>query len=134
MGGGVPRIGPVSLGRKALVAFYYGGELFEYNFTKIIPKSSVNFGVTETEDCLIWRVSAKARNHKLEAEFSAPKNCMVKCNYENPLGVKNHSSLWNTGLASGTIVFWKRLGGNWIEIDKLHGTFAGAEYGEHASS
>ncbi|KAJ3380341.1 hypothetical protein HDU84_006014 [Entophlyctis sp. JEL0112] len=130
-GGGNPIVAGVPLGLKLLVAFYYEGKLYEYNFSKF--DSIVYPEVKVLEDKVTWRVSAVGLFSKVELDFWAPKDTMINIRYESPRdGQIKHKKLWNTGYAQGTVrLYERRLGGRWRLVDTLDGDMGGAEYGEY---
>ncbi|WP_345552034.1 tocopherol cyclase family protein [Microbulbifer aestuariivivens] len=138
IGGGNPRALGIDFGEKALMAFYWEGKLFEFNFTKLwdFPKT-LDWNVTQTDEVLNWQVEAKERNYKFVINFSNPKNKMLKILYENPAGEVNHDDLLNGAHAEGTIEIYRKrwiiygIYYRWELEDTLIGRHGAGEYGAH---
>lgn len=131
IGGGKPVVFGIPLERKLLMAFYYDGKLYEYNFSKFWKKSKVNFKCTEDTENIYFKIKGENKKSITEVNFKCSKSTMIFINYENPKGEKNHKRLWNGGYASGTVKFYKKYKGNRILIDELMGYMGGCEYGEY---
>jgi hypothetical protein len=130
VGGGCPKVLGVSLNRRIITAFYYEGELHEFNFSKFWLFSRQKFKSYEDNDFLYWDVTSENKTHLLEIKFKCKKENLLLVNYENPQGDKNHNKLWNGGHAFGTVKFYKK-GKELILIDELDGSYGGCEYGEY---
>ncbi|KXS17362.1 hypothetical protein M427DRAFT_144352 [Gonapodya prolifera JEL478] len=132
-GGGRPIAAGIDLGEKVLVAFWYEGTFYEYNFAKL--NAGVTFNVTETATDIRWSITAINVNSKVVIDFSAPKATMIKIRYESPdTGTIKHKNLWNTGFAQGTIQLYKGdLWGlfGWTLVDTIDGSMGGAEWGQY---
>jgi len=131
LGGGNPIVFGVSLNRRILTAFYYEGELIEFNFSKFWKFSRQQFNSTEDEKYIYWDVISRNRNYRLEIHFKCEKSKMLHVNYENPAGEKNHTKLWNGGHAEGNLLLYKKNNGKFELLDELEGKFGGCEYGEY---
>jgi tocopherol cyclase len=129
--------GPVAFGadlpKHVLVACHYEGNFFEYNFSKPWTGSQDRFKVTRDSTHLHWDVTAWRPLSKVEARFSCPLSHMLKINYENPKGERNHRELWNGGHASGTLKIYKRdnIFQSYKLLDDLYGSFGGCEFGQY---
>jgi len=130
LGGGRPVLFGIPFPRRLLVAFYYEGELFEFNFSKFWTGSRQTFGCPVTEEQIEWNVEASNRKAKIEIHFSCPRDSMIRINYENPDGRKLHDSLWNGGHAQGTVRLLLRTRHGWEELDLCRGEYGGCEFGE----
>ena len=128
VGGGNPRVAGMSLGEKILVAFGYRGQLYEFNFTRLLFQRQ-EWHCRIENDYVFWEVDVSNRTHRLTSFFSCPVESMILVNYENPAGVKNHTQLWNGGHASGTVRLTERRTGT--TICRLTGEFGGCEYGRY---
>lgn len=131
VGGGCPKVFWVSLERKILTAFYYKGELIEFNFSKFWKKQKQDFRTHEDNKYFYWEVSAENRKYKLEAKFKCEKSKMIFMNYESPNGVKNHDKLWNGGHAQGELKLYKKVKRQFKLVEVLKGELGGCEYGEY---
>jgi tocopherol cyclase len=119
----------VPLQRNVLVAFYYEGQLYEFNFSKIWHCPRQRFDIVITKEEVIWDIVAWNRRAKIEIYFTCPKNTMQFINYENPDGEKKHSSLWNGHYALGTVKLYYCSGSSFELIDTFDGQLGGCEYG-----
>jgi len=126
IGGGLPRVWGVPLGEKVLAAFYLRGKLHQFNFSHVLLQQQ-RWECTEEADVIRWKLDLKNRTHRLEVEFTCPKDGMLLVNYENPAGQKNHHRLWNGGHASGTLVLTTRWRNR--PVARLTGSMGGCEYG-----
>jgi len=137
IGGGNPKIAGISLGDKALMAFYLQGKLYEFNFTKLLDTETLAWTVNETSTDIKWHVEAINWDYKFVIDFSNPKNKMLQVKYENPRGQVNHQNLWNGGHATGTVKMYKRkwiLYGvmwSWTYLDTYVGNHGAGEYGAY---
>jgi tocopherol cyclase len=130
VGGGCPVVFGIPLQRKILTAFYYKGQLTEFNFSKFWKFSKQKFNVVEDDSSLHWEIISENSKYLLEIRFSCEKAKMLLVNYENPAGEKNHNKLWNGGHAAGTVKFYQK-GKERTLIDELFGSLGGCEYGEY---
>ncbi|MCP4744874.1 MAG: hypothetical protein GY874_01860 [Desulfobacteraceae bacterium] len=102
VGGGLSEAFNIPLGKKVLVIFYHEGELYEYNFSKLWQLSTQKFNVTMTDTDFTWDIEAGNTDSKIEILFTNPKSKMLKINYENPLGQRNHK-IYGTGDMPGEL-------------------------------
>ncbi len=128
IGGGNPKIGPISLGEKILVCFYLEGRKFEFNFTHLLFQKQ-NWKCYEDENNIYWDVDVSNLKHRLKVNFSCKKDGMILVNYENPEGLKNHKKLWNGGYAQGTLELYEKKSN--ILLCSLTGENGGCEYGRY---
>lgn len=127
IGGGCPKVGPITLKRKLLSAFWYEGRPYEFNFSKFWTLCRTEFECTETDNQIIWHVDQRTWKHRMIADITCEKKDMLLVNYESPDGAKRHNRLWNGGNGKGTIQLFEgeRL------IDRIHAENIGCEYGEY---
>ena len=128
IGGGCPKVGPVSLPRKLLSAFWYEGMPYEFNFSKFWTCVRTEFDCRETDDEIIWHVEQRSASGRMVTDIRCLKKDMLLVNYEAPDGVKRHNRLWNGGNGVGTIQLFDRSG---KLIDRIHAENIGCEYGEY---
>ena len=114
-----------------LIAFYYKGKLYEYNFSKVFQGVKQDFNCYEDEENIIFKINAKNRNSKIDIDFTCRKAGMIKVNYENPKGEKKHNNLWNGGEAEGQIKLYRKQNKEYILADTLYGKYGSCEYGEY---
>lgn len=143
IGGGRPKIGPVSLEGKLLSAMWYEGEPYEFNFSKFWTLTKTEFDCHETENKIIWKIKQTTPIAKMETRLSCNKSDMILVNYEAPDGSKRHTRLWNGGNGVGKIKLYKKeiildakdskhkLSRKWTLVDYLEVYNAGCEYGEY---
>lgn len=131
VGGGRPVVFGIPFNKKILVAFYYKGILYEYNFSKFWKKSKTDLNCYSDDKFVYWKIVATNKKSKLEIDFKCPKDKMLKVKYENPKGEFNHTNLWNGGHAEGTIKFYLKEKKNWKLMDELTGSYGGCEFGEY---
>jgi len=131
LGGGCPRVLGISLNRRILTAFYYEGELIEFNFSKFWKYSKQAFNSHEDDTYIYWDVVSENKKYKIDISFKCLKEKMLLVNYENPMGEKHHNKLWNGGHAEGSLKFFKKEAGKLTLIDELIGEMGGCEYGEY---
>ncbi|MCF0229677.1 MAG: hypothetical protein HUJ76_08325, partial [Parasporobacterium sp.] len=103
IGGGRPKIGPVSLKRKLLSAFWYEGTGYEFNFSKFWTFTRTQFSCRETADEIIWHVEQRTGRNRMVTDASCRKSDMLLIQYEAPNGTKRHTRLWNGGNGTGTV-------------------------------
>ncbi|MBO7702976.1 MAG: hypothetical protein J6S26_00915 [Solobacterium sp.] len=127
IGGGCPKVGPLSLPRKLLSAFWYEGTPYEFNFSKFWTFTRTSFSAEETEDEILWHVEQKTWRSRMVTDIRCRKEEMLWVNYEAPDGVKRHNRLWNGGTGTGTVKLYRDA--KLIEeADCFH---VGCEYGEY---
>lgn len=130
LGGGCPTIFGLPLARKILTAFWYNGELHEFNFSKFWKYSKQKFISREDNEYIYWDITSCNRKLILDIHFKCRKDFLLNVNYENPEGKKYHHKLWNGGHAGGTVKIY-RNNRKMTLIDELQGSFGGCEYGEY---
>lgn len=130
VGGAQPVIWGQPLPRRLLIAFYYEGRLYEFNFSKIWTRPWQSFKCTVTHDQVAWDISAQTKQARIEIHFSCPRSTMLRVNYENPDGEKRHNNLWNGGYASGSVTLYQYKNGQYQLVDIFDGELGGCEYGE----
>lgn len=143
IGGGRPKIGPVSLEGKLLGAMWYEGEPYEFNFSKLWTLTKTQFKCEELEDHIRWRIIQTTPIAKMVTEVTCLKKDMLLVNYEAPDGSKRHNRLWNGGNGTGRIKLFKKeihvggehdgkaVSGDWHLVDYMEFYNAGCEYGEY---
>ena len=127
IGGGRPKVGPVALERKLLSAFWYEGEPYEFNFSKIWTHTRTIFDCRETDDQIIWHIEQTNRRDKMITDLTCSKRDMLLVNYEAPDGSRRHTRLWNGGNGSGTVELYR----DGELVDRIIVRNAGCEYGEY---
>ena len=127
IGGGKPKIGPISLNRKLLGAFVYEGKSYDFNFALFWTGSKTKFDCRETETQIVWHVEQKTWRTKLVTDITCEKKDMLWVNYESPDGRKRYNRLWNGGNGVGTLKLYK---GKQL-IDEVEAKHIGCEYGEY---
>ncbi len=125
IGGGCPKIGPVSLKRKLLSAYWHEGKGYEFNFSKFWTMTRTRFDCGETEDEIIWHVEQKTLFNRMVTDIRCKKKDMLFINYEAPNGKKLHNRLWNGGNGEGTVKLY-HLG---KLVDEVSCGHVGCEYG-----
>ncbi len=130
IGGGRPKVFGIALNKKLLGAFWYEGEEYEFNFSKFWTGSRTKFSSEETETEILWHVEQQTHKAILKTEIHCKKEDMLWVQYEDPLGNKRFSRLWNGGNGSGTIWLYKKQGKDSVLVDEIEVTHAGCEYGE----
>lgn len=143
IGGGRPKIGPLSLEGKLLSAMWYEGEPYEFNFSKFWTLTKTRFECKETERNIIWKIVQTTPIAKMETRLSCKKSDMLLVNYEAPDGSKKHTRLWNGGNGEGRIKLYKKeiainddsakhvISRKWTLVDDMEVYNAGCEYGEY---
>lgn len=126
IGGGKPKIGPVSLPRKLLSAFWYEGQHFEFNFSKLWTFTRTKFRCTETDTHILWHVEQSSTSGKMVTDVSCKKADMLLIQYEAPTGEKRHTRLWNGGNGVGRIKLYRK--GRLVDV--IRAEKVGCEYGE----
>ena len=127
IGGGRPKIGPVSLDRKLLSAFYIDGKEYEFNFSKFWTFCRTKFSCRETARLVIWKVEQRTLRDRVTVEITARKRDMLLIKYESPDGFRRHKRLWNGGNGWGTVQLWH----DGKLVDRIHAENVGCEYGEY---
>ncbi len=133
VGGGRPVVFGIPFNEKVLVAFYDEGKLIEFNFSKIGKKAKTNLDCSKDEKNVFWKITATNRHYKLLIDFHCPRNTMLKVNYENPKGERNHTELWNGGYAQGSLTLFEKVGGKWQEKKTIYGSLGGCEFGKYTN-
>jgi hypothetical protein len=131
LGGGCPIVFGIALQRRIITAFYYKGELIEFNFSKFWKYSHQDFSTREDEKYFYWDVISENRKYKMEVHFKCEISKMLLVNYESPKGEKNHNKLLNGGHAEGNVKLFKKENKELKLIDELEGCLGGCEYGEY---
>ena len=131
VGGARPRFFGVSLPRRLLIAFYHEGKLYEFNFSKLWKQPKQEFHCAVESSVAVWEITASTTDAKIEISFTCPLDHMMKFNYENPDGEKNHNTLWNGHHASGTVKLYGKTASGYELIDTFFGEMGGCEYGEY---
>jgi hypothetical protein len=126
IGGGKPKVGPITLNRKLLSAMYYEGKCFEFNFSKFWTFCRTKFECHETEEQIVWHVEQKTWRNRMVTDITCEKKDMLLINYEAPNGTKKYSRLWNGGNGKGTIMLYRKG----ELVDEIEVTDLGCEYGE----
>lgn len=146
IGGGRPKIGPVSLEGKLLGAMWYEGEPYEFNFSKFWTLTKTKFNCRETENSIIWEIIQTTPIAKMKTRLTCKKKDMLLVNYEAPDGSKKHTRLWNGGTGVGRVKLYKKeiiidpksqehkLSGKWVLVDDMDIFNAGCEYGEYENA
>ena len=131
IGGGNPKAFGIALGRKLLGQFYYEGQDYEFNFSKLWTGSRTHFDCRETDTHIIWHVVQTTFRAKMIVDITCRKADMLLINYESPDGYKRHTRLWNGGTGQGTVKLYQRRHGRWRLIDQVYANHVGCEYGEY---
>jgi hypothetical protein len=136
IGGGKPKVGPLSINGKILGAFWHEGEAYEFNFSKFWTLTKTKFTCKETGDKLHWKVLMETPVAKLVVSVVCKKSDMLKINYEAPDGTKKHNNLWNGGNGTGVIKLYKKKISvknkwKWELVDDMKAYNIGCEYGEY---
>ncbi|MBR5316089.1 MAG: hypothetical protein IKU44_04780 [Firmicutes bacterium] len=127
IGGGKPKVGPITLEGKLLSAFWYEGKPYEFNFSKLWTFCRTKFSCKETDEQIIWHVEQKTWRNKMVTDITCQKDEMLLVNYEAPNGTKRHNRLWNGGNGVGTIKLYR----DGKLIDEIYAENIGCEYGEY---
>lgn len=130
IGGGKPKVFGVPLSGKLLGAFYYQGELMEFNFSKFWTGCKTQFDCYETTDQIVWHVKQETHKYLMQVNIHCDKKDMLLVNYEAPNGKKQHNRLWNGGTGQGRIKLYRKKLGKWKLVDDIIATHVGCEYGE----
>lgn len=130
IGGGCPKVFGIPLKKKLLGAFYYEGEEFEFNFSKIFTRTRTKFACKETKNEIWWHVIQENRDSYVDVMAKCPKKEMLLINYEAPDGTKKHNRLWNGGTGTALIKLYDKYKGNLYLVDEIKAGHLGCEYGE----
>ncbi len=131
IGGGRPKVFGIALNRKLLSDFFYEGQSYEFNFSKLWTLTHTKFDCQETEDEIIWHVEQWNIKAKMITDISCKKKDMLLINYEAPNGKKLHNRLFNGGNGKGTVKLYRKVRGQYELIDDIECENVGCEYGEY---
>lgn len=131
IGGGRPKIYGIPLQRKLLMDFFYEGKDYEYNFSKFWMLTKIRFHCYETEEEIVWKISADSPQSVLRLKATCKKKDMLLINYEAPNGKKLHNRLWNGGTGEGRLKLYRKHQKELILIDDIDMKNIGCEYGEY---
>ena len=131
IGGGRPKIYFVPLDRRLLGVFYYEGEEYDFNFSKLHLHVKTDFSFDEDEKKVYWHVRQENLYAIMETEISCLKKDMLLVNYEAPDGSKKHTKLWNGGTGVGVVKLYRKTDAEPELIDEIETTHVGCEYGEY---
>jgi len=132
IGGGRPVVFGIPIPMKLLMAFRHEGKLYEYNFSKFYRPTSQNFVCSAKGDDVTWDIKGWSGKDKIEVNFRCDKGGMNWVNYEDPLGQKRYTDLWNGGFGAGTVKLYNKKGKAWELVDTFAGSMAGCEYGVYS--
>ncbi len=129
IGGGRPRAFGITFNRKLLIAAFYEGKKYEFNFSKFWTFTKTKFDCYETDEKIIWDIQTKSFKNRMITHIECPKEEMLLINYEAPDGEKKFHRLFNGGTGKGYIELYhgKNL------IDKMITNHVGCEYGTYHS-
>ena len=133
IGGGRPKIYFVPLDRRLLGVFYYEGQEYDFNFSKLHLQVRTAFSFEEQDEFVVWHVRQENLHAAMETEIFCRKSDMLFVNYEAPDGSKRHNRLWNGGNGWGTVKLYDRVNGSLVLKDEIDATHIGCEYGEYDS-
>ena len=128
IGGGKPKVGPLTLKGKLLSAFWYEGKAYEFNFSKFWTATRTKFDCRETDTQIVWHVEQKTWCNKMVTDMTCDKSDMLLVNYESPDGKKRHNRLWNGGNGKGTVELYR----HGKLVDRIRVSNAGCEWGEYS--
>lgn len=131
IGGGRPKIYFVPLDRRLLGVFYYEGEEFDFNFSKLHLHVKTEFSSWEDDEKVYWKVRQENIHAVMETEVECLKKDMLLVNYEAPDGTKKHNHLWNGGNGTGTVKLCRKTESGLELFDEITATHIGCEYGEY---
>ena len=132
IGGGRPKVYFVPLDRRLLGVFYYEGEEFDFNFSKLHLRVNTTFSFEEKEDTVVWHVRQENIHAAMETEITCLKKDMLLIRYEAPDGTMRHRRLFNGGNGYGTVRLYRRERDGFELLDEVEATHVGCEYGEYA--
>jgi len=127
IGGGCPKVGPISLPRKLLSAYWHEGKGYEFNFSKFWTFCRTEFECHETDTQIVWHVDQRTLFNRMVTDISCEKKDMLLVNYEAPDGQKRHNRLWNGGNGVGTVSLYHRG----KLVDRVKASNVGCEFGEY---
>ncbi len=127
IGGGRPKIGPLAMEGKLLSAFWYEGQEYEFNFSKLHEMTRTSFRCGESSDEVYWHIDQSSADGRMITDVHCPKDEMLLINYESPDGEKRHRRLWNGGTGTGEVRLYRH--GKLIDVIRCENT--GCEYGEY---
>lgn len=131
IGGGRPKVGPLTLNRRLLGCLNYEGTPYEFNFSKPWTLSRTRFDCHETDDAVVWHVEQGTAKARLVCDVTCPKDEMLLINYEAPDGAKRYSHLWNGGTGTGRLQLLRRTPRGLKLVDDMRVAHVGCEYGEY---
>lgn len=131
IGGGRPKVYFKELENKLLGAFWYEGEEFEYNFSKLWIPNGTRFKCWETDTEICWHVRQENKDSLMDTRVRCQKKDMLLVNYEAPDGSKKHTRLWNGGNGEGLITLYRKVKDGLEVVDEIEATHIGCEYGEY---
>ena len=135
IGGGQPKAFGIRFPRKLLGGFYYEGDCYEFNFSKLWTLSQTEFEGYETDDEIVWHVDQKSSSGRLITDIRCKKEDMLNIKYEAPDGLFRHQRLWNGGNGYGDLKLYKKrckfLPLGYKLVDDIHAEHIGCEYGEY---
>ena len=131
IGGGRPKIYFVPLDRRLLGVFWYEGEEYDFNFSKVWLDVKTKFSFHEDEENVYWHVIQENIHALMDTKITCKKKDMLLVNYEAPDGSRKHKRLWNGGNGRGVIKLYKRSHKELELIDEVIATHVGCEYGEY---
>ena len=129
IGGGRPHAFGITFKNKLLIAFFYEGKKYEFNFSKFWTFPKIKFDCYETDEKIIWNVTAKKFSITFKVHIECVKKDMLLINYEAPNGEKKFHRLFNGGNGQGSVELYKH---NKL-IEKLTTKHVGCEYGKYHS-
>jgi tocopherol cyclase len=134
IGGGRPKVGPLSMEGSILGAIWHEGEAFEFNFSKFWTLTKTKFKYKESRDKIIWKLLMETPVAKMTAVVTCNKEDMLKIHYESPDGEMKHKNLWNGGTGTGQIKLFKKKISiknkwEWELVDDMKALNVGCEYG-----
>ncbi|MBQ9324888.1 MAG: hypothetical protein IJ246_03865 [Clostridia bacterium] len=131
IGGGRPKIYFVPLDRRLLGVFYYEGQEYDFNFSKLHLGVKTTFSFEDRPDLAVWHVRQDNIHAVMETEVFCRKEDMLLIHYEAPDGTRKHNRLWNGGNGWGTVRLYEKKGSITEPVDVVHATHIGCEYGEY---
>ena len=131
IGGGRPKVFHVPLDRRLLGVFWYEGEEFDFNFSKLHLIVRTQFSFDEDEEAVHWHIRQENIHAVMETEISCLKKDMLWINYEAPNGIKHFHRLWNGGNGKGTVRLYRKTIRGTELIDEVDAYNVGCEYGEY---
>ncbi len=131
IGGGRPKVFFLALNRKLLSNFWYEGEDFEFNFSKLWTLTHTRFDCRETDTQIVWHVEQWNTQGKIVTDITCEKRDMLLVNYEAPNGKKLHNRLWNGGNGRGTVKLYRKHKKAYELVDEIAAENVGCEFGEY---